>query len=121
MSSPKLVKSTPSGILPIHGPISGTDKLVNNTISISVDAESPKNTNSLLMVPIGGLQLYKFVRFLVKDSQKSENNAVCKFVGSRIKRKTFIFCEIKEFLPQHFQLFFDYANIPSLSTGIGPS
>ena len=59
MSSPKLVKSSSSSILPTHGPINGSDKLVSYTISITVSTENPKNTNSQFMVPMGGLQLHK--------------------------------------------------------------
>ena len=67
MSSPKLVKSSPISILPIPGPINGSDKLVSYTISITISTESPKNTNTQVMVPIGGLQLHKLLTFLVKN------------------------------------------------------
>ena len=67
MSSPKLVKSSPSSLLPIHGPINVDDKLVSYTISITISTEKPKNTNTQVMVPIGGLQLHKLLTFLVKN------------------------------------------------------
>ena len=67
LSTPKLVKSSPSSILPIHGPINGSDKLVSYTISITISAENPKNTNTQVMVPIGGLQLHKLLTFLNKN------------------------------------------------------
>ena len=72
MSSPKLVKSSPSGILPMNSPISGNDKLVKNAISISIDAEHPKNTNIKVIVPTVGLQFYKLRTFLVKDPQNQK-------------------------------------------------
>ena len=67
LSTPKLVKSSPSSILPIHGPINGSDKLISFTISITISAENPKNTNTQVMVPIGGLQLHKLLTFLNKN------------------------------------------------------
>ena len=66
LSSPKLVKSSPSSILPINGPINGSDKLVSDTISIAISVEHPKHTNTQVMVPIGSLQLHKLLTFLVK-------------------------------------------------------
>ena len=67
LSSSKPVKSSPSSILPIHGPINGSDKLISFTISITISAENPKNTNTQVMVPIGGLQLHKLLTFLNKN------------------------------------------------------
>lgn len=71
-SSPKLVKSSPSSILPIHGPTNGNDKLVSYTISITISTENPKNTNTQVMAPIGGLQLHKLLTFLVKNRKNQK-------------------------------------------------